>query len=299
MTQPPFLKQGDTIAIVSTARKITKTELSVAIDFLEQEGYNVVLGKSINAIHYQFAGTDKERAQDFQEVIDNPTIKAIWCARGGYGTVRIIEQINFNSFSVTPKWVIGYSDITVLHSKINGLGLQTLHAPMAFDLGKCTNEVKNNFKNILNGSLPNLQFDSNPNNKIGNTFGKAIGGNLSVIYSLCGSSDQLETKQKILFLEDLDEYLYHIDRMFQNLKRNGYLENLAGLVIGGMTHIHDNSIPFGYTVEEIVLEVTKDYNYPVIFDAPFGHIKDNQPIALGNNYEIIASQKEVIIKPTA
>lgn len=296
MKQPPFLQIGDTVAILSTARKIEKNELIFAKKFLESEGYKVVFGKSVGLKHYQFAGTDIERANDFQEALRNPKIKAIWCARGGYGTVRIIDNIDFKTFIKQPKWIIGYSDITVLHSKIQHLGFQSMHAPMAFDLEKCTKSVQNNFKKILKGTYSRLQFSSSHYNRLGNVKAKVIGGNLSVLYSLCGSKDVVETKGKILFLEDLDEYLYHIDRMLQNLKRNGYLKDLAALVIGGMTHMHDNKISFGYAVEEIVLEITNEYNYPVFFDAPFGHVEENQPIIFGQFYELRTTNHQIIIQ---
>lgn len=297
MIQPPFLKVGDTVAIIATARKINNNELIQAKQFLEDLGYKVFLGESIGLSHHQFAGTDIERTKDFQEALDNPNIKAIWCARGGYGTVRIIDHINFDTFLKHPKWVIGYSDITVLHSKINNSNIKSIHGPMAFDLGKCSTIVQENFQKLLKGEYSTLLFPSNSNNKLGTTKGSAIGGNLSVLYSLCGSSNALKTKGKILFIEDLDEYLYHIDRMMQNLKRNGYLKDLAGIVVGGMTHMHDNKISFGFSIEEIILNAVKEYHYPVVFAASFGHIKDNQPIILGNDYELNVNSEIVTLKP--
>ncbi len=296
MILPPFLKKGDTIAILSTARKINEKQLLFAKRFLEAQGYSIIFGNSIGESHHQFAGNDKQRASDFDAAVANPNIKAIWCARGGYGTVRIIDLINTNAFIENPKWIIGYSDVTVLHAKINHLGVASLHAPMAFDIENTLPSVQENFKHILEGNIASLAYDASRNNKIGKAFGQAIGGNLSVIYSMCGTAEKLETTGKILFLEDLDEYLYHIDRMIQNLKRNGYLSDLSALVVGGMTKIHDNQIPFGYTVEEIILEATKEYHYPIVFNAPFGHIKENQPIILGQTYYLHATTEKVILK---
>ncbi len=296
MHQPPFLKAGDTVAILSTARKIEKSALTLVKESLETQGYKVIFGNSIGQEYHQFAGTDMQRAQDFQEALDDHNIKAIWCARGGYGTVRIIDHIDFSVLQNNPKWIIGYSDITVLHAALHRLGVNSIHGPMAFDINKCTAEVQHNFYDLLKGNLPFLTFQTTHHNKLGVAKGEAIGGNLSVIYSLCGSPEAMDAKGKILFLEDLDEYLYHIDRMVQNLKRNGYLEHLAGLVVGGMTHMHDNNIPFGYTAEEIILEATKDYDYPVVFNAPFGHIKENQPVVLGQTYCIDVTEEKVIIK---
>ena len=296
MHQPPFLKAGDTVAILSTARKIEKSALTLAKESLETQGYKVIFGKSIGQEYHQFAGTDIQRAQDFKKALEDHNIKAIWCARGGYGTVRVIDHIDFSVLQNNPKWIIGYSDITVLHSVLHRLKVNSIHGPMAFDINKCTEEVQHNFYNLLKGNLPFLTFQTTHHNKLGVAKGEAIGGNLSVIYSLCGSPEALDTKGKILFLEDLDEYLYHIDRMVQNLKRNGYLEHLTGLVVGGMTHMHDNNIPFGYTVEEIILEATKDYDYPIVFNAPFGHIKENQPIVFGQTYCLDATEEKVIIK---
>lgn len=287
MLFPKSLKKGDTVAIVSTARKISIKELSFATQWLNDLGFNVILGKSIGLVHHQFAGTDALRARDFQEMMDNTNVKAIWCARGGYGTVRIIDLLDFNAFKKNPKWVIGYSDITVLHSHLHYLGLPSLHGPLAFDIEKATAEAKNNLASILLGNATSFSFPANHNNRLGAFSGIAVGGNLSVLYSLCGSDSAIDTEGKILFLEDLDEYLYHMDRMLWNLDRNGMLSNLKALVIGGITSMHDNAIPFGYSVKEIILEITSKYNYPVVFNAPFGHIKDNRTIVFGKDITLV------------
>ncbi len=295
ITIPAPLKKGDTIAIVSTARKISASEIEPSVNYFKKLGYQIILGKTIGLEFHQFAGTDKERAEDFQNMINNPEVKVIWCARGGYGTVRIIDYIDFSPLLSSSKWVIGYSDITVLHSHLHQLNIASIHAPLAFDFNKASAEAKQLLPNLLKGTISPMSFKNNPNNKLGTATGIAVGGNLSVLYSLCGSDSAINTDGKILFLEDLDEYLYHIDRMLQNLDRNGLFKNLAGLVIGGMTKMHDHTIPFGFSVKEQILEITKNYNYPIVFDAPFGHIEDNRPLIFGKEITINAQSDNVTI----
>ncbi len=297
MLIPNHLKKGDTVAIVSTARKITKAELQPALTLLRQWGLNGILGKSIGAESDQFAGDDNLRTADLQEMMDHPAVKAIWCARGGYGTVRIIDTINFSEFINRPKWIVGYSDITVLHSHIHRLGIATLHAQMPLELEKKSEATKETLHKALFGEPYSLEyFSENSLNRYGEARGSLIGGNLSILYSLCGSPSAVITKGKILFLEDLDEYLYHIDRMMINLKRNGMLNDLAGLIVGGMSDMRDNTIPFGKTAEEIIYDAVKEYNYPVCFDFPAGHIFDNRAIKFGG--EVTLDIKKEMIKLT-
>ena len=281
MTIPPYLKSGDTIGIVSTARKISLPEMEASLKIIEEWDVQPFFGKTTTLEHHQFAGTDHERADDFQKMLDDEDIKAIWCARGGYGTVRIIDFIDFTHFKKYPKWIIGYSDITVLHSHIHNFGITTMHAPMPVDFHKCTQEAKQVFKKLLFGEKVSYEIQPSSKNKLGSGSGQLIGGNVSVLYSLCGSVSATETDGKILCIEDLDEYLYHIDRMLQNLKRNSYFEKLHGLIVGGMNSMHDNIIPFGKTVPEIILEVVSEYDFPVVFDFPMGHIENNQALILG------------------
>lgn len=287
MVTPPFLKHGDTIAIVSTARKITKTDLEPALELLASWGFKAVLGHTIGAEEHQFAGDDSLRTQDFQAMLDNTNIKAIWCARGGYGTVRMLDRLNFSVFKKNPKWIIGYSDITVLHSHIHNFGIETLHAQMPLEIEKKTEEARKSILRVLSGKDHRITCTTIINkNRMGATAGTLVGGNLSVLYSLCGSSTALNTEGKILFIEDLEEYLYHIDRMLQNLKRNGMLKNLAALLVGGMTQMQDNAIPFGRSAYEIVTDVVREYHYPVCFDFPAGHIKDNRALILGREVQL-------------
>lgn len=295
MIRPNYLQKGDTVAIVSTARKVSKKELIPALAILKNWGINVVLGTSIEAEEHQFAGNDNLRASDFQEMLDNPKIKAIWCARGGYGSVRMVDLLDFSNFKNNPKWIIGYSDVTVLHCHLHQLGFETLHAQMPVSIETKTAACVQSLKNSLFGNNTTITIPSEVSNITGNAKGVLVGGNLSMLYSLCGSSSSISTKGKILFIEDLDEYLYHIDRMLQNLKRNGMLDQLEGLIIGGMTQMHDNDIPFGQSSEEIILSICNDYNYPIVFSFPAGHIKDNRALILGRKAELIISKTETIL----
>ena len=295
MIRPNYLQKGDTVAIVSTARKVFEKELIPALSILKNWKLNVVLGTSIEAEEHQFAGNDKLRASDFQEMLDNPKIKAIWCARGGYGTIRMLDLLDFSNFKNNPKWIIGYSDVTVLHSHLHQLGFETLHAQMPVSIETKTAACIQSLKNSLFGNNNIIIIPSEASNVAGNAKGVVVGGNLSMLYSLCGSSSSISTKGKILFIEDLDEYLYHIDRMLQNLKRNGMLDQLEGLIIGGMTQIHDNDIPFGQSTEEIILSICNDYNYPIVFNFPAGHIDDNRALILGRKAELIISKTETIL----
>ena len=294
MITPPKLQKGDTIGIVSTARKISRKELIPSLRFLDDLGLKARLGNTIGAADDQFAGTDEIRAKDFQQMMDDPNIKAIWCARGGYGTVRIIDFLDFTKFQKTPKWVIGFSDVTVLHSHLNTLGIQSIHAQMPLEMDHKTEATRVSLTEALFRDLHEISFDSNCTlNRMGNAKGQLIGGNLSILYSLCGSASAIDTDGKILFIEDLDEYLYHIDRMLQNLKRNGLFENLAGLIVGGMSDMNDNAIPFGKTAEEIILDTVSDNTFPVCFDFPAGHIADNRALIFGREVQLEILEKRV------
>ncbi|MEX0996823.1 MAG: LD-carboxypeptidase, partial [Flavobacteriaceae bacterium] len=300
MISIPKLKKGDAVTIVSTARKISKDEIQPAIDLLKSWGLIPVLGKTIGAEENQFAGSDTFRESDFQSMLDNPEIKAIWCARGGYGTVRILDRLDFSEYKKSPKWIVGYSDVTVLHSHLHNLGYETLHAPMPVDVAKQSDEAVSCLKKTLFGEELTINYDSrDTRSRPGIGVGQLVGGNLSILYSLCGSASAIDTKGKILFIEDLDEYLYHIDRMMQNLKRNGYFEELAGLIVGGMDDMRDNTKafgfktdnPFGKTAKEIIDEVVSDYDFPVCFDFPAGHTNDNRALILGREVELIVSDE--------
>ena len=283
MIIPEKLVVGDKIGIISTARKITTEELSPAIKILKSWGLKVVFGDNLFKEDDQFSGTVEQRTIDLQSMIDDNDIKAILCARGGYGTVQIIDAINFSNLKENSKWIVGYSDATVLHSHLNNLGMASLHATMPINFEGNTNESLWSLKNALFGNLNNVECKAHPLNKFGKIEGDVVGGNLSILYSLLGSSSDIDTIGKILFIEDLDEYLYHIDRMMMNLKRNGIFGNLKGLIIGGMSDMNDNSIPFGKTAEQIILDYTKGYDFPICFGFPAGHLADNRCLILGIN----------------
>lgn len=281
MIAPEKLQKGDTVAIVATARKIDESALSGAIELLQKWGLQVVLGTSVGLEENQLAGPDWKRATDLQQMLDNPSVKAIWAAKGGYGTVRIIDRLDFSQFRKNPKWVVGFSDVTVLHSHLNNMGYQTIHGPMAVGANIATPEALDSVRKMLFGESVNYEIDPHPFNRHGVATGELVGGNLSVLYSILGSESEVDVSGKILFIEDLDEYLYHIDRMMMNLKRNGYFKNLKALIVGGMTSMNDNDIPWGKNSEEIIRDIVKDYNFPVIYNFPAGHIKDNRALPFG------------------
>ena len=281
MIHPKKLTIGNKIGIISTARKISLEELSPAIKILESWGLNVVLGRNLFEKENQFSGTIRQRITDLQQMIDDNSIKAILCARGGYGTVQLIDNIDFSNLGNNPKWIVGYSDVTVLHSHLYNLGLASLHATMPINFEKNTQESLDSLKNSLFGIKRSIKCKAHLLNRFGKIEAEIVGGNLSILYSLLGSGSDIDTDGKILFIEDLDEYLYHIDRMMMNLKRNGKLEKISGLIVGRMIDMNDNTIPFGKTAEEIILDYTKDYDFPICFGFPAGHLDDNRSILLG------------------
>ena len=295
MKKSNYLKPQDKVAIVCTARKFTAIEAQPAMDLLKSWDLIPVLGSTIGLDNFQLGGSDEERAADFQAQLDNPEIKAIWIARGGYGSVRIIDNLNFDKFLQNPKWIVGFSDITVLHSHINTLGVSTIHGIMPYTVPNTIETSIESLKKALFGESLSYEISSHSDNRIGKTTGELVGGNLSIIYSLLGSESSIDTNGKILYIEDLDEYLYHIDRMMQNLKRNGYFKNLKGLIVGGMTDMHDNSIPFGLDAIGIIKDVTSEYDFPICFDFPAGHVKDNRALRLGQeiSFEVTENKVEV------
>lgn len=281
MITPSYLKKGDKVGLLSTARKISAKELKPAIKVLTAWGFEVVPGKNLYQEKNQFAGNARQRASDLQEFINAPEIKAIFCARGGYGSVQLLEHVNFFKLIENPTWIIGYSDVTVLHNKLSAMGFESLHASMPINFESNTKESLESLRKALIGEKLTVECSGHSFNRKGESQGRLTGGNLSMLYSQCGSDTALDTKGKILFIEDLDEYLYHIDRMLYNLKRNGYFKQLAGLVVGSMTDMRDNPVPFGETAEEIIKRQVKDYNFPVAFGFPAGHLKDNRALIFG------------------
>jgi len=289
-TIPPFLQPRDCIGICAPARKVSSDEMKDGINWLDSKGFNVKESRHLYGQNNQFSGTGEERASDLQSLINDPKVKAIIFARGGYGCVRIVDQIDFSSLEKNPKWLIGFSDITVLHSHLNiHHGICTLHAPMMINLmvDKRNEEAASKIIDIITGK--NIRYSEknlNALNRNGICEGELVGGNLSLLYALAGTPSDLATDGKILFIEDLDEYLYHIDRIMMQLKRADKLKNLKGLIVGGMSDMRDNAIPYGKSAIEIIAEAVAEYDYPVCFDFPSGHIDRNLPLVLGTDVRL-------------
>lgn len=298
MISPPYLKSGDKIAIVATARKVSPSEMEAAILVFKSWGLQVVTGPHLFGENNQYSGSDEERANDLQMMLDDKDIKAIICARGGYGTVRIIDRLDFSTFEQHPKWIVGYSDITVLHSHIQTqFGIETLHAIMPINFPEKGAEIAIvSLRKALFGEILEYNFVSDPMNVGGTVSGILTGGNLSILYSLIGSPSDIQTEGKILFIEDLDEYLYHIDRMMMNLKRSGKLSGLKGLIIGGLNKMNDNTVPFGKQADQIIAEYALDAGIPVCFNFPAGHMADNRALIMGREVQLNITKDGVSIQ---
>lgn len=296
MKQIPFLKQGSKVGIVAPARCVTPDEMAYAIQWLKEQGLVPVYDERLFAVHHIFAGTDGFRATVMQAYLDNEEIEAIWLARGGYGGIRIIDKLDFSRFWEHPKWIAGFSDSTVLHGKLSRLGIPSLHASMPFYFENKTVGAKQSLFDALTGKPLHYELSPHPQNRLGEMEGEIVGGNLSVLMGMMGSDIFPETDGKILFVEEVDEYIYHIDRMMRALKRAGKLAKLKGLVVGGLTQIHDNTHPFGQTAEEVIAEVVKEYHYPVCFGFPAGHFDDNRAMVLGRQSRIEVSKNNSVYK---
>lgn len=299
-----YLRRGDRVALAAPARKVSPDEMEPAIKMMESWGLKVVVPTGLYKAEGQLAGSDKHRAALLQRQLDDPEVRAIVCCRGGYGTVRIIDRLDFTRFAERPKWIVGYSDITVLHSHIHAtLGLPTLHATMPINFQSSPTPATITMHDFLfgkNRDYVDYAWEPSPLNRKGEAHAPVVGGNLSILYSLLGSRSQVDTRGKILLIEDLDEYLYHIDRMMQALRRAGMLDGLAGLIVGGLSDMHDNSVPFGRTAEQIVMEAVADKDYPVAFGAPFGHLGDNNlalPMGIPVTLQTSKSKKVRIFAP--
>lgn len=291
MIIPPPLKPGDTIALIPTARAIGEEELQAGLSLAREWGLRARLGAGVGRKDFQQAGTMEQRAADLQAALDNPEVKAVWCARGGYGTVHLLERVDLSVLRHRPKWIVGFSDITVLHSALHRLGVASLHAQMPFNIAAKTEACKASLREALfgqagTGSL--TRAGSHPLDRPGSAEGELVGGNLSILYSLRGTPYDLDTSGKILFLEDLDELLYHVDRMVMNLKLGGLLSGLAGLVVGGLSDMRDKdpSDPFGPDAEHIVARAVAGGKFPVCFGFPAGHIPDNRALVLGKRTKL-------------
>lgn len=297
---PPYLQKGDTIGIICPAGYLAMEKARACIHTLEQWGYRVKIGNTLGAdpVNY-FSGTDEQRLVDLQQMLDDDEVKAILCGRGGYGTSRIIDQLDFEKFKENPKWIIGYSDITILHCHIyRNYKITSLHAPMAnaFNEGGNENEFVLSLKDALEGKKIKYSVDMHPLNKRGEGIGELAGGNLSILTHLIGSSSEIKTKGRILFIEDVGEYYYKIDRMMLQLKRAGKLEKLAGLIVGGFTDMLDTTLKFGQDAYDIIFDKVKEYDYPVCFNFPVGHQNNNYALKVGTGYKLKVSKNRVILE---
>ena len=290
LKQAPYLKEKDQVAIVATAKKISPGQLDAAVKIIQDWGLKVVLGKNIHKEFHQFAGTDKERLKDLQTALDNENIKAVLCVRGGYGTSRIIDQVDLKAFKKTPKWIAGFSDTTVLHCHLQKQGFQSIHSTMPLLFAKDSASSVLSLKNTLFGEKLSYEFKGDKLNRTGTAAGILIGGNLSILNTITSTASDIDTKGKILFIEDIDEYLYHIDRMMVHLKRAGKLKPLAGLVVGHMTNMKDNEIPFGKNIKELILDAVKEYKFPVCFNFPSGHEPENMALKFGAKVKLVSGK---------
>lgn len=297
---PPYLQKGDTIGVVAPSGYMPIEKMQACIDTLDSWGYTVQLGATTHSQSQNyFSGTDDERLNDLQQMTDDKKVKAILCARGGYGMSRIIDRINFNKFRKHPKWIIGFSDITVLHSHLfANYKIASLHAPMAaaFNDGESANSYILSLKDALEGKPAYYESPPHSFNKIGEARGQLMGGNLSLLAHLVGSRSDCNCRKKILFLEDIGEYLYNVDRMLLQLKRSGKLDKLAGLIIGGFTDNKDTNRPFGKSIYDIIYEQVNRYNIPTCFDFPVSHEKQNYALKIGVKYKLSVSNESVVLQ---
>ncbi|HPD96429.1 MAG: LD-carboxypeptidase [Bacteroidales bacterium] len=286
---PPYLSHGDTIGLIATARAVVRDEIMQAVKYLTSKGFMVKTAPHLFSKQNQFAGTDEERAQDFMEMVEDPNVKAILCARGGYGTVRILDYINLRKLQLNPKWIIGYSDITVLHSIITTwYGVETLHAimPISFPKDLTGDKSVQMLVDVLTGINPVYEVEPNSYNKKGSAQGILTGGNLSILVNLIGTDADFSAQGRILFIEDVDEYLYHIDRMMMQLRRTGKLKAISGLIVGTFTKMRDNEVPFGSDAYDIIHSATRDLKIPICFGFPAGHSEPNLPLIMGRQIKL-------------
>ncbi len=281
MITPSSLSSGSKVALVAPARKVTEDDIAFAVEYIKQRDFVPIYDEHLFLSHDQFAGSDEQRASVLQHYLDADDIDAIMCVRGGYGTIRIIDRLDFGKFMQKPKWIVGYSDVTVLHAKMQSLGVESLHATMPINFQDNSEQALDSLFDALCGKEIKYDLPQQSLDILSKMKGDVVGGNISVLYSLLGSDIFPDIEGKVLFLEDLDEYLYHIDRMMMAFQRAGVFDKIDGLIVGGLTKMHDNAISFGMTAEDIISEKIKGKNIPTIFNFPAGHINDNRTIVLG------------------
>lgn len=295
MIQPPALNPGDLIYITAPAKLMDAQAVTYAKKHLEENGFKVLISKNCLGKHHYFSGTDEERLLDLQFGIDHPDVRAILCARGGYGSIRLVDRINWANMLREPKWLIGFSDITVFHHRLNSLGVQSIHGSMPINFEKNTDAALTSLVNTLKGRWPQFALPSNQCNKVGIATGNLIGGNLSIVYSMLGTDDQYDFEDSILFLEDLGEHYYQVERMFFALKKSGAFQKIKGLIIGGISELEDTDPPLGRTIEEIVLDQLMFTRIPVLFNFPGGHIEDNRAMVFGKKIQLTVSEGEASV----
>lgn len=301
LKQPPYLKAGDTVAIVAPSGilKNRTGEVQLAQALLKKWGLHSVVGNHVFSQSNHFAGTDDERCEDFQKALDDPKISAIWCARGGYGTVRILDKLNWTKFKQNPKWIVGYSDITALHNQIHNKDVESIHALMCTSLQddlSSIEETVSTFKDAIFGKPLSYILKGSNYNKKGTASGQLVGGNLTMLHTMLGSKTSIDTSGKILFIEEIGEYKYHIDRMLQSLKRAGYFNNCEGVIVGDMTKMRTNTTLWGSSIEQLILDALSDYNFPIAFNMPAGHEKDNRAMILGRTIRLkVDSEKSTVV----
>lgn len=296
MVQAPLLQAGDLIAIVAPAKAIEQEHVNFAKAFLEEKGFKVRVSEHCLGQHNYFSGTDEERAADFQKVLDDPEVKAILCARGGYGCVRILDRVQWASFIRNPKWIIGFSDVTVFHQRIQRFGIQSIHGTMPLNFSMNTEDALNSLLASFTKESYDLKASAHPSNKTGSARGKLVGGNLAIISSLIGTDDQFDYSDSILFIEDVGEHLYQVDRMLYQLRKAGVFDKIKGLVVGGMTDLRDTAHPFGLSLEALVLEHFKYSIIPICFDFPAGHLEDNRALRFGAQVDFEVTNQEVTLQ---
>ncbi|OEK09881.1 LD-carboxypeptidase [Flavivirga aquatica] len=300
LKQPPYLKAGDTVAIVAPSGilKNRAGEVQQAKALLKSWGLHSIVGKHVFKKSNHFAGTDDERCEDFQKALDDPKISAIWCARGGYGAVRILDKLDYSKFKQNPKWLIGYSDITALHNQVHNQGVESLHAIMCVSIPKNLSEIEasiSTFKTAVFGKPLSYKLKASSYNKKGTASGQLVGGNLTMLHTMLGSKTSINTSEKILFIEEIGEYKYHIDRMLQSLKRAGYFNNCKGVIIGDMTKLKKNTTLWGTSIEQLILDALSDYDFPIAFNMPAGHEKNNQALIFGRKIQLIVDSEQTSI----
>lgn len=294
---PPYLKKGDWIGITCPAGYLERNKAQKCIDTLQKWGYQVLIGNALNSKSKNyFSATDEERANELQAMLDAPEIKAILCGRGGYGMSRIIDQLDFRQFKKNPKWIIGFSDITLLHCHLHTkYKISSIHAPMASAFNDGENKYIRSIKDVLSGTPIRYSIKLNTWNRPGTAKGQLVGGNLALITHAIGTASELHTKNKILFIEDIGEHYYQIDRMLMQLKRSGALKDLAGLIVGHFSDLKDTARPFGKSCREIIAEHVSEYDYPICFDFPVGHEKENYALKTGLTYKLEVKKNKVIL----